>query len=73
MKEEKAFCDNVIKIEELFESLDSMQSGKSPGNDGLTIEFYKCFWDHLQRPLFNSVLLSKQVGELSMPQRQAIT
>ena len=33
--------------EELTEALAGLNSGTSPGHDGLTVEFYKCFWDKL--------------------------
>ena len=49
-----------------------MSIGKSPGNDGLTIEFYKIFWEHLKQPLFNSAVYSKLHGSLSVSQKQAI-
>ena len=32
--------EKCMEIEELTASLDSMHSNKSPGNDGLTMEFY---------------------------------
>ena len=67
-----AFCDRDLSIEELSNSLDSMKTGKTPGNDGLTIEFYKFFWQHLKQPLFNSAMHSKLRGFLSVSQRQAI-
>ena len=28
-----------------------MPNEKSPGNDGLTKEFYETFWDNIKRPL----------------------
>ena len=34
-----------ITLLELTDSLESMKSGKTPGNDGLTVEFYKQFWE----------------------------
>ena len=70
--EQKELCDAPIKIEELTDSLNSMYNGKTPGNDGLTIEFYKSFWDLLKYTLFNSFLYSKIHGSLSISQRQAI-
>ena len=36
---------------DLFNSLKSMQSDKSPGNDGLTEEFYERFWTELKESL----------------------
>ena len=34
--------------------LKRLQSKKSPGNDGLTKEFYEVFWDDLKTPLISS-------------------
>ena len=45
---------------------------QTPGNDGLTVEFYKCFWKELQIPFLNSYFYSLKVGKLSTSQRQAI-
>ena len=49
-----------------------MNGGKSPGNDGLTIEFYKHFWDDIKNVLFESFSYSISVGFLSTSQKQAI-
>ena len=49
-----------------------MHSGKTPGNDGLSIEFYKHFWHILKDPLLKSVKFSQINGSLSVSQRQAI-
>ena len=50
----------------------SMSVGKSPGNDGLSVEFYKLFWEDIKFALFDSFKYSREVGELSASQRQAI-
>ena len=49
-----------------------MQNNKSPGNDGLTKEFYEGFWDEINGLLIASATEAKQRGELSISQRQAI-
>ena len=36
-------CEGDLNDLELLEVLKSMQNNKSPGNDGLTKEFYKTF------------------------------
>ena len=49
-----------------------MEINKSPGNDGLTKEFYETFWDYVKVPLllsFNMAFLKK---ELSTSQKQAV-
>ena len=34
-------------IDELHAALKGLQIGKAPGSDGLSTEFYLCFWDDL--------------------------
>ena len=50
----------------------NMQTNKSPGNDGLTKEFYESFWDKMKELLTASATEAKHRGELSISQRQAI-
>ena len=71
-EEQRVFCEKEITLSELTDSLESMKSGKTPGNDGLTVEFYKQFWEKIQGLFFNSFIYSKEVGELSSSQKQAI-
>ena len=70
--EDKIFCDKIITLEEITENLFSMNGGKSPGNDGLSVEFYKFFWEDLKSILFQSYEYSISVGFLSASQKQAI-
>ena len=49
-----------------------MQSDKSPGNDGLTKEFYETFWIELKEIFVDSVAEAKEKGILSISQRKAI-
>ncbi len=49
-----------------------MEDNKSPGNDGLSKEFYKNNWEKLGGFLFRSLLQGKTKGELSASQRQAV-
>ena len=69
---EAALCEKSLTLDELSESLDEMQLDKSPGNDGLTTEFYKQFWDGVKSPYYDSLIQAKLYGELSTSQRQAI-
>ena len=40
-----SLCENDFTEDELLISLKSMQNNKTPGNDGLTKEFYEAFWN----------------------------
>ena len=42
-------CERVITECELLKALMSMDNDKSPGNDGITKEFYIKFWDAVKR------------------------
>ena len=65
-------CEGRLTLMECFESLQSFQKNKSPGNDGLTVEFYTAFWEDLGELLVDSLNYSYDYGELSNLQKQAI-
>jgi hypothetical protein len=70
--EDKLASDKPIDQEELFSAVNSMKLNKSPGPDGLPIEFYKQFWDNICNILFRSFIESLSKGELSVSQTRAI-
>ena len=49
-----------------------MQANKSPGNDGLTKEFYVAFFYLLGPKLLNSFKFAFNLGEVSSSQKQAV-
>ena len=69
---EKNTCDANITLEDLKEAMLSMSDDKSPGNDGLSREFYNYFWEDLGDLLYDSFMEAKDSKELSASQRQAI-
>ena len=50
----------------------NMPNDKSPGNDGLTKEFFETFWSEIKEPFLSCTLHSFNTGELCTSQRQAI-
>jgi hypothetical protein len=46
--EESKALEGDIKPEEMLVALKNMNNGKSPGLDGFTTEFYKCFWSDVK-------------------------
>ena len=49
-----------------------MPNNKSPGNDGLTKDFYEVFWEDLKSPLISSFKSAFDKGELSNSQKQVV-
>ena len=47
----------------------NIQNNKSPGNNGLTKEFYEGFWDKMKEFLIASATEAKHRSELSDSQR----
>ena len=49
-----------------------MKNGKSPGNVGITKEFYVCFFDEMNQFPIEALNESFNIGQLSTSQRQAV-
>ena len=49
-----------------------MPNEKSPGNDGLTKEFFETFWSEIKKTFSSCILHSFGKEELCTSQRQAI-
>ena len=49
-----------------------METGKTPGSDGLPVEFYKVFWKDISKPLIRALNFSYDMGCLSIIQRRGI-
>ena len=69
---EKAVCKGTLTEKECLEALLTMQNNKSPGNDGLTKEFYVCFFNGISTYPTDALNPSFAYGQLSNSQRQAI-
>ena len=65
-------CEGNITAEECLSAMKTMKSNKSPGNDGLTMEFYKKFWGIIGKYLVEAINLSYEKGMLTPSQRQAV-
>ena len=71
-EEQKASCEGRISKEECKQALESFDPGKTPGNDGLPVEFYKTFWASLDDYLTDVFNSSFEYEEMSNSQKQAI-
>ena len=48
-------CEGLITDSGCFYALKTMKLNKSPGSDGLSVEFYKCFWNDIQQMVIDSL------------------
>ena len=61
-----------LTLAELENSIKNSQNGKSPGNDGLTREFYIVFWRNISNLLFESLLMeNKKVSSPPLKGKQS--
>ena len=65
-------CEGKLTVNECYESLNSFKENKSPGNDGLTLEFYKTFWELIGELLVESLNYAFEYGELSNSQSKQL-
>ena len=69
---ERASCEGLFTKDELFSALKGLQTGKSPGSDGLPTEFYLAFWDDLGDFLILVLNERYRLGVLTYSQRESL-
>ena len=68
-KDQINLCEKDLSETGLYDAMRNMENNKSPGNDGLTKEFYESFWDEIKELLIASATDAKHRSELSISQR----
>ena len=64
--------DRQITIEEMQTAIKAMNNGKTPGQDGLPVEFYKTFWSKIKEVFYEMVLESYEQQYLHETARKGI-
>ena len=65
-------CDEILTVGECFSSLKAFQKNKTPGNDGLTVEFNLMFWPLVGKHVVDCFNYAHEHGEFSNSQKQAV-
>ena len=68
----KQLCEAQITIDEYTKALKGLSNNKTPGSDGIPVEFYKIFWDEIKTEVIESFESGKINKELSFSQREGI-
>ena len=71
-EEDSANLERVLTLREIYEAITCMNSGKTPGPDGLPVEIYKKFASKLGPPLLEMFLESFESGILPPTMRGAL-
>ncbi len=69
---EKESCEGPVTPDELFSAVKKLNNHSAPGSDGLTVPFYKYFWDQIKGMVLESLNEALLVGLMSTLQRQGI-
>ena len=64
--------ETPLLIEELDRALKAMKPGKTPGTDGLSVEFYQFFWNDIKEIVFDSIKNAYENNKMSEDQRRAV-
>ena len=71
-EEIKTQQNQQITIQELENAIKTMNNNKTPGEDGLPVEFYKVFWTKIKNIFYEMVLWSHQTEILHQSARTGI-
>ena len=69
-EEERDLCEGQITCSEARAEMLNMARNKTPGNDGLTIEFYEKCWPLISKQLVDSFNFAYENNLMSVSQRQ---
>ena len=69
---ERAGCEGCLTVDECWAALLGMPHGKTPGSDGLSMEFYKVFWQSLGADLVRVLNAAFEAGQLSTSQHRGL-
>ena len=69
---EKMTTDVDITLKEISSAVKSMPNGKSPGCDGLPVEFYKMFWTKIKNHVYENIIYCLDNNKMNISARRGI-
>ena len=70
--QERESLEGEIHLKEASAALKNMKNGKSPGTDGMTVEFFKFFWKQIGAFVVRSLNEGFRINQMSITQREGI-
>ena len=71
-KKEQDICEGYLTNYECSTAMNTLAISKTPGNDGLPVEFYKHFWNDVGPLLIECINTAFDQGSFSISQKQAV-
>ena len=69
---ERTLLDKDLTLQELTESLRDMKKGKTPGSNGFSVDFFRCFWNPLGTLLYRAFKYCYSIGDILPTHRESI-
>ena len=70
--EAREIQDQQITMADLQEGIKKMKNNKTPGEDGIPVDFYKIFWRYIKEPFYAMMLEAYNQEELHASARRGI-
>ena len=64
--------EEQITLEELGHAIKQMSNNKTPGEDGIPIDFYKVFWAQLKEVFYSMVMECYNIGKMHRTTRRGV-
>ena len=68
----KQYMDSVVAKDEISKAIKKMTNNKSPGEDGIPVEFYKVYWNVISDDLLEVLHVGLDNGQLAYTQYLAV-
>ena len=65
-------CEEFPSLAECTDAVTNLKTNKSPGLDGLTNEFYQCFWNDIKELFYEALKMIFENGQMTFSQRTAV-
>ena len=69
---QKSLCEGLLSLDECTSVINQMKKNKSPGSDGLPLEFYCKVWSSINSLVLNALNQSFFTGKMSPSQKKTI-
>ena len=70
--DDKEICDGLLTVDECKHAIFTMKKNKSPGCDGISIEFYQTFWPQIKDILVSALNECYVTGMMCNTQRRGL-